>query len=124
VGKDGSSQDERIERAADPILMLMSWESSASGAIAGPRARHRVVHFSAGDSTGGPMSATNLTVTAPGALPSGLRDVLPGLLSRNLVRRATLARPQQRMPALSPDDDSDVVRVRTILSQFADGDVA
>ena len=70
------------------------------------------------------MSVTNLTVTAPGALPSGLRDVLPGLLSRNLVRRATLARPQQRMPTLSPDDDSDVVRVRTILSQFADGDVA
>lgn len=127
VGKDGSSQDERTERSADPILMLMSWETSASGAIAGPGPRHRVVHFDAGDGTGGPMSATNLTVTAPGALPAGLRDVLPRLLARNLVRRSSLARPQQQqrsVPTLSPDDDVEVVRLRTILSQFVDGDGA
>lgn len=115
VGKDGSTQDARVERDREPVLMVVQWESMQDGSIQPRTRRPRVVTFNAGGGQGGPMTATNITVHAPGGLPQALRDILPGILSRSLVQRDRRA--QDRAEA-------EVVRIRSILSSFGDPDHA
>jgi hypothetical protein len=117
VGKDGSTQDQRTERERDPIVMLVQWESMQDGSIRPRSQRRRVVTFDGGDGSGGPMTAANLTVHAPGGLPRSLQEVLPSLLARSLLHRPQRPRGEARA-------EQEVVRVRSILGVFGDADHA
>lgn len=117
VGKDGSTQTARIERDSDPVLMILQWESMQDGSIQPRTQGRRIVRFAAGDESGGPMAASNLTVHAPGGLPRALQEVLPSLLARSLLHRPQRPRGEARA-------DEEVVRVRSILGVFGHRDHA